>query len=795
MSKWWDRIRDTGCKECPLHEVTKRVCSVTGKGHVFSKVMFVGEAPGEQEERRGLPFVGPSGRIMLELLQDAHWDLPYSVTNAVCCRPPKNKTPTTKHWRPCRELFLLKTIDHGAPDMIVCWGKTAAQTVLNDSTLSVKRARRRVGIVERTVRHKKNRYQTRRKKIKVVTTYHPAAVKRNPALRSVVLEDLRWADRVYILQADGEDLGYAGRKSPIFSLDLETTGFDPWAVDARILTAARSSTPLHAFAWSIGDNAATRRLSRKLLRRNTLVIGHNIKFDLLWLKKAGFDIRCKVFDTLAAFHLMAEEYPDKGLEHLASVFTPMGRYAGGMKEERGHFDAVTEELLDYNAKDADATYRLYRLFRNRLRVDKLRRPFRLMMNTLRTLLDIEMAGMYVDQQELDLQSEVQRKKRRKLRRKLIKEFPGLNPRSPQQVAKLLFVTLGFKPTKFTQTDQASTNEEVLNKLLGVPGMKREKKVVRRILKLRELNTIESRYLGPLRDKHVANDGCAHPTYKLTGTVTGRLSCANPNLQNVPRGEGGLRSVFSSRWEGGSIIQADFSQAELRILAPYSEEPRMVKVFRRGGDIHTATASVLFRKIPKEVTKEERYLAKTINFGVIYGMTARRLMMEVNKSGLGSLTLEQADAFLEKYWAKYPKLDRWIRKTRREAIMKGKLRSMFGRVRHLGEIEDPRSKEGQHTLRQAVNFPIQSAASDITLICMNELHPYLNAYAMLIGTVHDSVIIDCPERELEETLMLVDEVLDPRNVAGYLKKWKVELKVPMKVDIEYGPDWGHLKKVA
>jgi len=794
---YWDDARDPKCRDCALHQTAGRVGYCTGTGPARCNILFLGEAPGAEEERRGRPFVGAAGKLLLDLLEEAEWELPYAITNTTWCRPPSNRKPTKREILACSARHMWPAIEQVRPRMIVCLGNTAFSTMKDQfSGVSVKDFRRKTFTIERQFREKRSSWRKRRREVVVTGTYHPAAIFRMPALRQVVIDDLRWIQKIYlgkgdegiedpktrkyVLQAEGEEAEpyKVGKR---FSIDLETTTFNPWAKDARILSVAVSSTPLQAAAYEFGNGRACRRAVSKVSSERHTKIGHNLKFDLLWLAKEGWKVRGPVWDTLVAWHLISEDYPDKSLEHLAARFTPMGHYADGMKQKRGTFTEVTKELLQYNAMDADATYRLRKLFRFQLKAQRLERPFKLMMETLRTLVDVELDGILVDRDEVDILSRRFKKERRAITAKLYEVAGEINLASSRQVATVLYENMGIKCHTFTPQKQPSVSTPALEKILRqkkVDGDRKE--FIENYLKYRALHKLETAFLTPLREKHIGWDGRVHPIYSLTGTVTGRLSCRNPNLQQVPKN---VKSVFVSRFPSGKIVQADFSQMELRILAMTSGEERMLEVFEKDGDIHRTTAAAIFNIPEENVEKEQRYLAKTINFGILYGMSAGRL------SGETGMEFETAREFLSAYWSQYPKVRAWTRKIRQEVLLTGRTRSLFGRVRHL-EVTDPQSEEGSHALRQAVNFPIQSDAAAVTLVCMNDLWNWLREGKMesrIIATVHDSIVLDVHPEEFSEVLTAVQELCEnPRT-----SRFGVKITVPMKVDIGYGPNWGEL----
>ena len=243
MSSYWERLKDPECQLCSLHKVTDSVCSVTGRGAVHSRVMFVGEAPGKTEEMRGMPFMGQSGHLLVQLLDDAEWDAPHSLATTVCCRHPDGKTPTVVQARTCSQRYLHRAIKKQAPQLVVCLGLTALKAVLNDSGLTLQKSRRKVFHLEVEVRNKGRAGNTYKKprSIPVVCTYNPAAILRDPTRRKIVHEDLRQflrilsgkaleekpSDRIYKYQGDDEDLPWNLSAGHALASDVETTGLQP----------------------------------------------------------------------------------------------------------------------------------------------------------------------------------------------------------------------------------------------------------------------------------------------------------------------------------------------------------------------------------------------------------------------------------------------------------------------------------------------------------------------------------------------------------------------------------------
>jgi DNA polymerase-1 len=686
-------------------------------------------------------------------------------------------------------------VKHHHPKLIVCLGVTAAKAVLKSNSLNLKGIRGRVFEIELDMDRRTRKHAKVRQKIQVVATYHPAMVLRNPAMYPTVLEDFRWfqrvlagsakkkedpADRVY--QLDGTIGPELSKLITTMSVDVETTTFSPWEKGGKLLCCAVSASPLTATAFPLGIRHINRGLISKLKNKKVEKVGHNLKFDLLWLHRFGFEVNGPLFDTMVAFHLLAEDYPDLSLEHLAAKYTPMGYYAGGMKEKRGSFTEVTDEILEYCAMDADATLRLRHLFTAQIRKQGLRKTFRLLMRTLRTLTEVEEGGMHVDRDVLDSISNELQDQRTELREAIRELAPEVNLGSPRQVSQFLFEKMGLKPVVFTEKHFPSTNELALSKLL-----KKQKKgtdahaFLSQLLRFRGMMKTETAFLTPLRNEHLRRDGMVHPQYHMARTVTGRLSCSAPNLQQVPEE---VKPVFTSRFPDGSIVQADFSQIELRILAHLSQEPVMMSVFDGGGDIHTATAERLYQKAAGQITAEERDIAKRVNFGILYGMAAGRL------TAVAGIEFTEAQRFLERFWSAYPAVRKWVRTIRRQCIVEGEVRGLLGRKRRI-PILDPESKEAQHQLRQAVNYPVQWGATVVTFVALNRIRAALkHMVSKIVTTVHDSIVLDCPKDEVLEVVEILQTICEKPGLEAY----GVDLTVPLRATVKIGPNWGDLKEV-
>jgi DNA polymerase-1 len=346
-----------------------------------------------------------------------------------------------------------------------------------------------------------------------------------------------------------------------------------------------------------------------------------------------------------------------------------------------------------------------------------------------------------------------------------------------QLGQVLFEKLNYPVSKKTKTTKNySTNVEVLQELashgFAVPQL---------ILQHRELHKLKGTYIDAL-PQLVAADGRVHTTFNQAVAATGRLSSSDPNLQNIPiRTQLGreIRKAFIAD-EGSVLISADYSQVELRVLAHISGDESLIETFRRGADIHRATASKMFNIPEAELTAEQRRGAKVINFGVLYGMSAFRLSNELGISGA------QAKDWIDAYFTRYPKIQEYLDRTLVDARNTGKVTTLFGRVRYIPEIHNRSFTVRGNAERMATNAPIQGTAADILKMAMIALERRLNAHASgarMLLTVHDEIVIEAPETSAAEVAAIVKETME--NV--------FPLAVPLAVDAHWGRSWFDAKE--
>ncbi|MGI8587457.1 MAG: DNA polymerase I [Chloroflexia bacterium] len=518
---------------------------------------------------------------------------------------------------------------------------------------------------------------------------------------------------------------------------------------------------------------------------------HNAKYDLMVMARAGIPINTEGLgvDTMIVAYLLGER--SKGLKDLAFTrlgveMTPITALIGSGRGQITFDHVPIVKAGAYGAADADMTLRLNEAMVPELEAmpDLWRLFNELEMPLVPVLADMELAGIYVDVSLLQSLSTELFKKMAELEAQIF-EAAGhpFNINSSQQLGQVLFEELALAGKSRTKTGY-STSQEVLDNIRHLHP------IIDLVSEWRSMNKLKSTYLDALPLLVNPTTGRVHTSFNQTVAATGRLSSSNPNLQNIPvRTEAGrvIRHAFVADNNSphplvprpATLYAADYSQIELRILAHMTGEETLVSVFREGGDVHAATAAELFDVPLSEVKPEMRYLAKRINFGVLYGMGTYGLTRDT------SLTHQDAQGFLERYWARYPKIRSFMDETLKEARKTGYVMTLLGRRRYMPELQSSNGGVRQAAERAAINAPVQGTAADIIKIAMIRLHRELQqrklACRMLLQ-VHDELLFELPEAELDEVDSLVCETME--NAFA--------MDVPLKVETKHGRSWGEME---
>jgi DNA polymerase-1 len=509
-------------------------------------------------------------------------------------------------------------------------------------------------------------------------------------------------------------------------------------------------------------------------------IGQNIKYDLTVLANYGLRLQGLLKDTMLAHYLME---PDKrhNMEALSESFLqyrpiPIEELIGPKGAKQGSIrNAPVHKVAEYAAEDADVTLKLKNKIFPLLESQGLAGLYEKMeAPLLEVLADMEREGVAIDAQALNAYSIELAQDIQETENEILEMAgEGFNIASPKQLGVILFekLKLSDKPVK-TKTGQYATNEETLAKLSD------KHPIVNKILSFRELQKLKSTYVDALPGLVSPSDGLIHTSYNQAVAATGRLSSTNPNLQNIPiRTDKGreIRKAFVPRGKGFSIMSADYSQVELRIMAEFSQDEAMIQAFRDGRDIHTATAAKLYRLPLEEVDAEMRRKAKTANFGIIYGISAFGLSQRLN------IPRKEASEIIDNYFTEFPGVKKYMDDVVEQAREKGYVETLFGRRRYLRDINSRNATARGFAERNAINAPIQGSAADIIKMAMIDIHRWLKNSGLrskMIMQVHDELVFDVWEDE-KETM---------KNKVLELMQGAAQLSVPLLVEAGFGENW-------
>ena len=565
--------------------------------------------------------------------------------------------------------------------------------------------------------------------------------------------------------------------------DTETTSINP--LEAELVGIAFSWEAGKGFYLPFPENRDEAQSLIEELRpffENKTIekIGQNLKYDIKVLAKYNIEVKGKLFDTMLAHYLINPDMRHN-MDVLAETYlnyTPISITALIGKKGKNQLsmrDVPLDKQTEYAVEDADITLQLAAHFEKELNEANTQKLFNdIEVPLLRVLADMELEGINLDKDFLGSLSEQLNSDIANLE-KSIYEAAGeeFNIASPKQLGVILFekMKLVDKPKK-TKTGQYSTAEDVLSYLA------KDHEIIRNILDFRGLSKLKSTYVDALPEQVNAQTHRVHTDYMQTVAATGRLSSNNPNLQNIPiRTERGrqVRKAFVPRNEDYTLLAADYSQIELRIIAALSEEETMIEAFKNGEDIHASTASKVFNVPIEEVTREQRSNAKTVNFGIIYGVSAFGLSNQTN------LTRSESKELIDTYYATYPKLRNYIQDQVDFARDNGYVQTVLGRRRYLKDINSRNAVVRGAAERNAVNAPIQGSAADIIKIAMINIHKRLNEgnyKSKMLLQVHDELVFDIYKPELEGLKNLIKTQMENAY----------ELSVPLDVDLDIGDNW-------
>jgi len=568
-----------------------------------------------------------------------------------------------------------------------------------------------------------------------------------------------------------------------FCFDTESTGLD--AMTAELVGMSFSITPFEAYYVPVSANReeaqATVDLFKPALENKSVQkIGQNLKYDLLILARYNVRVAGPLFDTMLAHYLidpdtrhnmdlLAETYLKYTPVSITELIGAKGKNQGNMR------DVELEKIKEYAGEDADITLQLKEVFQPLLSsTETLKLAEEVEFPLVYVLAEIEKNGVKIDEQTLrqfsvDIEAEVSKLE------STIYEKAGVvfNIASPKQLGEVLFDKLQLDPkAKKTKTGQYKTGEDVLLALAN------KSDIVKDILDYRQLQKLKSTYVDALPSLVNPATGLIHTSYNQAVAATGRLSSTNPNLQNIPiRTERGreVRKAFIPRQAGWTLLSADYSQIELRLIAELSQDENMLDAFQQGLDIHRATAARVYGVELDEVTSDMRRNAKAVNFGIIYGQSAFGLSQSLG------IPRKEAAAIIDQYFAQYTGIRKYMGDIIELAKERGYVETLLKRRRYLRDINSANMTVRGFAERNAINAPIQGSAADLIKIAMINIQKDIEEQGLagkMIMQVHDELVFDVPEHEVEQF----------KEIIANRMKNAMKLNVPIEIEIGQGSNW-------
>lgn len=581
------------------------------------------------------------------------------------------------------------------------------------------------------------------------------------------------------------------REQELICLDTETTGLD---ADARLCGISLAWQPGHGVYIPILSQNPESHLDLETVVSHLKPVledpaipkcGHNLKFDTRMLLRSGIKLRGIVFDTMLASVLLDPNRPSHRLDDLVQELlgyrmTPIAELIGDGDSQCSMADVNLDQVAEYAAEDADMTLRLHGHLAPQIEAHGMTELLTQVEAPLAGVLgEMEETGILCHPEELTEQEKALVGQVASLRNRIF-EIAGLefNLDSPKQLAEVLFERLGFKPVKKTKTG-VSTDVEVMTQLShGERPDDPVSTIPRLILEYRQLNKLVSTYMGNLRDAINPRTGRIHSTFHQLVTATGRLASQDPNLQNIPiRSDIGrqIRKAFTAP-PGHLLLCADYSQIELRILAHLSEDPGLLEAFRNDDDIHSAVASRVFGVPMDQVSAEQRSRAKTINFGIIYGITAYGLSRRIP-----DLDVKEAARLIDDYKERFPGIERFLQECVAQAEQYGYVTTMLGRRRAIPEIRSTNRSRKNQGERFAINTVVQGSAADLIKLAMVNVQRRIDDEKLplkLVLQIHDELVFEVTEEMAEEAGRIVQEEMEGA----------MELHVPLKAEVAMGANW-------
>lgn len=762
-------------------------------GSKDATIFILGEAPGKDEDDCGIPFVGKTGRLLRDALNRYHVTN-FAVANTCRCRPPNNRPPTKEEVEACMN-YTWEDIE-GMPNLklVVAVGNVALRALTGKQQITkVSGEEWEFPLIIGDTPHS----------VKLMPLMHPSYV-----LQSQDKELDRFYDhvgRIPQIVAGGlsteEDFGeyiviqtmeqflkliLHLQSKKMFAYDIETTGLNPRDPNSLIKCIQFSAElkrayvlPLAPGPWTSAEYTYIVDNLKKLFEyRRIGKIGQNIKFDNLWMKTIlGIDVKGTIWDTKIAEYLLYGK-GSTGLKEMAWKYSKMGGYEKKLSNSPEKVDG--EELWRYGGIDADLTFRIFKKQRGPMKkdvgVEHLYKT--LLIPVIDPLMSMEYNGIRVDVDRVKDSSKkceelIEDLKRQMMALDEVKEFEQaeeteFNPNSHKQVAYILFKICGLEPMKKTEKGNDSTDKEVLERYAS------SSKLAALLTDYSAYEQMRKTFLSELLSNE--RGGRIHTTLWLTETTTGRTSSKKPNMQNMPKGDKDileLRKCFIAD-PGFVLCEADMNQHELRVMAEIANDQAMKDALSE--DIHKATASAIFGVKLEAVTSDQRREAKTVNFGIIYGLTPYGLSQQLK------IDEKKAELWIFRFFEKYFKTRKYMEEIVAFCRKYGYVEALSGRRRYFPSYEEFDISK----TKEAINFPIQATASDILLYNAIGIDRLLRGRkSFLVLEVHDSLLFNLHKSEFS----LIDDI---REIMCNYSKQFMPFTSPLKVDVKIGENWGEME---
>jgi len=788
------------CLKCPLYQGPEKMVKATANIETAS-VLFVGEAPGEEEVKQGTPFVGPAGRRLRWFITEAGLiEEECAFVNTCRCRPPvkdrpyeaveSNRRPEPIEVAHCSR-YLEDDLQRFKGKLIVLLGNTPLDAILG---------RWRVGTAHGYGFLKEGR--------RYYVMYHPSYIMRAKppfALDPMYHEEMRkikvFLDSEHKIpynivddcdkatemvesilhEAEERDEG------AIVSFDIETSGFDPLAEGAQVVSMSFTLrdgptwwVPMnHRESPNLDHHAEIAEIVKPLFTDPRVkMVAQNAKFDLKFMQ-AIYGVRSTNLwlDTQLAVFLLEGKYSPQGLHQCAWKFTD---YGGWDIDASNFVEESLAKIADYNTMDTFVGDALAKVYEAKLSPTAFEFLITILTKAVYTLIEMELEGVTLDLKVLEETYKKYNEEACTLFNKLAsyEEVKVVAQKLQRDVnfnssphLRAILEELKLVPEKKTKkTHAVSVDEEALETIKG------KHPFVTDLLKYRTTAKILGTYLMPYTERNTA--GVVRGEYMLTRTATGRPACQKPNFQNIPKE---IRPVFRSK--RGLFVEVDYSQMELRVLAMYSHDQALIDAFQTGEDIHEVTRMAIFGPndhLSELAQAKQRVEAKSVNFGIVYGESAHGLSKQLK------ISMREADKKIEAFYTKYTGVKGYVDTIRKQIRNRGYVETFFGRRRYFA-IENAREQSDWEALfREGVNAPIQGTASDLVLDAASRVWMLMRKRDMesrMVMNVHDMILFDCPENEVPEMLLMIYDQMEKFDYS-----W---INVPIKVDVAIGTNWGAL----